>query len=265
MDGEELVGSKQNRVLNLSILVPAKKTIVIPVSCVERGRWGYQSREFRSSPSAHYAEARARRHAQVSECMATMGLRDSDQSDLWEQSDLKASRMGVHSPAAAMDAMYETHTRDLEEFIRPFNPADQQVGALFAIDGKIVGFDVFDCAETLRNLLPKLARSYALDAIERAFSKIQTDPTAAPATPADAGEFLRSVVEARVETFAALGEGVDVRLSGPCVTAAALVSDDRIIHMSAFRMAKADESELGLPESRLSRPSMRVKRASPGA
>ena len=38
LDGEELVGAKQNRVLNLSIMVPVGKTLVVPVSCVEAGR-----------------------------------------------------------------------------------------------------------------------------------------------------------------------------------------------------------------------------------
>jgi hypothetical protein len=39
LDGEELIGAKQNRALNLTILAPAKQVIVIPVSCVEAGRW----------------------------------------------------------------------------------------------------------------------------------------------------------------------------------------------------------------------------------
>ncbi|MBZ5537846.1 MAG: hypothetical protein LAO31_17975 [Acidobacteriia bacterium] len=264
MDGEELVGAKQNRVLNLSILVPAGKTIVIPVSCVERGRWGYQSREFTSSQSAHYAEARAMRHEQVSASLKETGLRNSNQSELWEMNDLKASRMRVHSPTSAMDAMYETHTGDIEEFVRAFTAREDQVGALFAIDGKIVGFDVFDCTATLRYLLPKLARSYALDAIESSFSKNQGDPALGSPTLAEAGEFLRSVVEARAETFPAVGEGVDVRLTGPAVTAAALVAEERLVHMSAFHLVEGSDTGAGLPGSRLNRPSMRARGSGAG-
>ena len=36
-DGEELVGAKQNRILNVSVLVEAKSTLRIPVSRVEQG------------------------------------------------------------------------------------------------------------------------------------------------------------------------------------------------------------------------------------
>ena len=39
VDGEELVGAKQNRVLNLTILVGAFQEVKIPVSCVEASRW----------------------------------------------------------------------------------------------------------------------------------------------------------------------------------------------------------------------------------
>src|SRR5437764_10974759 len=48
MSGEHLKGAKQDRVLNISIMVPSKSEVHIPVSCVESGRWQYRSRRFAS-------------------------------------------------------------------------------------------------------------------------------------------------------------------------------------------------------------------------
>ena len=40
VDGEQLVGARQNRILNTTILVPARTRLEIPVAFVQQGRWG---------------------------------------------------------------------------------------------------------------------------------------------------------------------------------------------------------------------------------
>jgi hypothetical protein len=48
IEGEELIGAKQNRIVNSSFLIAGKIEVVIPVSCVEQGRWNYKSESFKS-------------------------------------------------------------------------------------------------------------------------------------------------------------------------------------------------------------------------
>src|SRR5947208_14061991 len=57
-DGEELLGAKQNRILNVTVLAAGGAETRIPVSCVEVGRWSSRSTTFASSPSHAYPELR---------------------------------------------------------------------------------------------------------------------------------------------------------------------------------------------------------------
>jgi ARG and Rhodanese-Phosphatase-superfamily-associated Protein domain len=227
LDGEELVGAKQNRVLNLTILLPPRHTTTIPVSCVESGRWRRVSHQFGSANRMQFAEGRAAKMHQVTSSLAAHGTRRSDQQAVWSAIAEKSARLGAESDTAAMAAMYEKLDHSLEDFIAAFPPVDRQVGAVFLVNGRLAGLELFDAPSTWRTLSPKLVRSYALDAIDR--------KQAQPPLKSQDGRFLIDAVAAsQSAVFPAVGEGDDVRLSGRDLIGAALVARERAIHVCAF-------------------------------
>lgn len=150
IDGEELVGAKQNRVVNLTILVAAQSELTIPVSCVEAGRWRARSRAFTAAPRTHYASGRAKRMAQVTMSMVMNESYHSDQAEVWSDIAAKSARLQAKSSTSAMEALFVDLSAAIEKFVAACRPVDGQVGALFAINGAILGFDLFDRESTLR-------------------------------------------------------------------------------------------------------------------
>jgi hypothetical protein len=142
----------------------------------------------------------------------------------------KSARLQSESPTQAMAAMYEQNATSLEDYVQAFTAVSGQVGALFAINGETIGLDLFDYAITLQKLLPKLVRSYALDAID--------SPTEKPDLPttASAAELLQAAIEADANKFPAIGLGEDLRLTGVKVSGGALLVNERVVHLSAFRL-----------------------------
>jgi hypothetical protein len=228
LDGEELVGAKQNRVLNLSILAPAMSEIEIPVSCVEQGRWRYRSRGFQSSPRAHYAKGRAKKARSVSFAMKQARSRHSDQHEVWEELSMKAEAMHVASDTDAMSDIYDKERLRIDDFVEAFPARSDQVGALFIIGGEVAGMDVFDHPSVLEKLLPKLIRSYALDAIE-------VDQKAGEQVPKSVAEsFMAKVANSEISELPAVGLGVDQRFDAEGISGGALVVDGQVIHMAAL-------------------------------
>ncbi len=128
VDGEELVGARQNRIVNLTILVGPLKKIRIPVSCVERGRWAYVSQEFRSADRTLYASARAAKIHQVSQNLRHHGSCQADQRAIWQDIAAKSSRMRARSRTEAMSDLYEQRRRGVDAYRTSLQPEPKQVG-----------------------------------------------------------------------------------------------------------------------------------------
>lgn len=257
VDGEELVGAKQNRVVNLTILVPAQQTVVIPVTCVEQGRWHHVSRSFRASAQTMAARMRASKSRQVYYRRETVGDAMADQVALWQDISAMSSEMEVFSPTEAMSDIYAQYEPTLRDYEQAFQPLEGQVGALFTVNGHIVSLDLFDYPRTFALYFPKLLRSVALDAI--AYFQPQFTPLSREA----AQQFLQRVAHADARGYPTVGEGEDVRFRGRGVIGSALVARGRVVHLCAFALPDSpdtDENRRFELFTSLSRPSIRQRR-----
>lgn len=232
LDGEELVGAKQNRILNLTVLAPARSTIVIPVSCVEQGRWRRTSLAFAAERHVMVTGARRSKFRQVSRSLAAGGGRRADQSEVWSDIARDAERYGALSDTGAMREIYCRHGRSLDAYVEAFAARTGQIGAVFALGGVVRGVEAFDHPETCAGLLPKIVRSWALEAID-APPRAHRLPTAE-----DARAFLDRIAAAERTEHVSVGLGHDVRFDGHDVTGGALVVEGTVVHLCAFRTAR---------------------------
>jgi hypothetical protein len=229
LDGEELVGAKQNRIVNTTILVQGNGTIIIPVSCVERGRWSYDSPRFHSEHRIMSSGLRAMKSEQVQFSLRSAGNYRSDQGAIWDEISDKASRRIAESPSMAMSKIYEKDWPYIQEYAGHFRLIDSQVGAVFMINGKVVGMDSFGKADSFSKVFRKLVESYALDAIDWFETEKEYKPLKSGVTG-----FIKSSMASRTESRTSVGLGEDCRMESRRITGFALVLDDKIIHLSVF-------------------------------
>lgn len=229
LDGEELIGAKQNRILNLSLLAPAGATLDIPVSCVEQGRWSWRSRGFQDSERVIFSKLRARNSESVTSSWMSERSTRGDQGRVWDDISVKSARMSVHSDTSAAGALYEHYATDLEVFVAEIEAQPGQVGAAFLVNGRFAGLDVFGGPDLLGNLLPRLVRSYALDALEEPAAQATTDEPA---------EAVRSVLGQApgldFDRGVPVGLGESLRLRGPTLAGSSVIVAGGLAHLSLW-------------------------------
>jgi len=151
-EGEILIGAKQNRTVNLTVLVAAGATFKLPVSCVEQGRWSYASRHFKPAAFAHPKLRNLKMKAAQESRAFGYGPR-SDQGAVWEEVEdhLLAMDAGESQTRSWTDG-YKAAEGRLEDYRKAIELPARACGFLAARGGQVVGLDLFDRPETLRKL-----------------------------------------------------------------------------------------------------------------
>ena len=232
--GEQLIGSKQDRVSTTTILVPPKESLRIPVNCTEAGRWSYTSREFTEPNFVMSAKLREKKSDYVAQSLKNGRGFLGDQSAVWRDIEEVNKKAGAQSPSDAMKAGFDAKRSDIDEYTAAFRKMRGQKGVLVAIGGEVVGLEVFSTEHACRKFYPKIIRSYALDAILSAeHGRAKSNRTA----PQD---FLARARFCNRDIYPSVGLGRDVRLSGGGLTGSALEYQGELVYLALFAGHRPD-------------------------
>lgn len=222
MDGEELVGARQNRVLNLSVLFPAHEEVTVPVSCIEEGRWAGGGR-FRVG-KMHNARARARRQAKVSQSIKETGSAHSDQREVWRDVRAKQSSMSVSSHSRDLSKVYEVNKDPLDRYTERFPAQEDQIGGFFFIEG-LIGLELFSDHLVFQELYPKILDAYAIEAMEDSVGPIDC--------LRKASDLERKLAHVNWDRNKIVGIGENWRLDSNLMAASAVSFEDTCVHLTA--------------------------------
>lgn len=222
-DGEELIGAKQNRIVNVTIIIAAFSTVLIPVSCVEQGRWNWRSRHF-SAGSFVSPSLRRDKFQRVTENVRRARSFSGDQGMIWNEIAAKSARMGVRSDTGAFQDLADRYRVSDEELHKKFPVETAQVGYLAFIRGGFAGADVFATPALLRRRLSKLIRSYHLDSLDSAIQFAESEPE----------RVVEEVSRSSGQSFDSIGEGQEVRFEAETTQGSVTFLGELLAHMTIF-------------------------------
>jgi hypothetical protein len=222
LGGEMLLGGRQNRTPAQDVLVPARSgPIVVPVLCIEQGRWRGAAGSFDKSLSLAPLAAR---HSAVA---------GGSQEEVWSTVSRYQESLGVSSETrdlAAVGQAPEVRKR-LDEYRGGFERCwrPQAVGMVVARWGEIVGADLFANAGLFLKHRDRLLDSYATDCITWPHRERMPEPR-----QLEAERFLRGVLNAPTFWMPTPGLGRTLNVRGPDVRGSALVLGDDVLHAALF-------------------------------
>ncbi|PAY19062.1 hypothetical protein CKO51_13085 [Rhodopirellula sp. SM50] len=226
LEGEELVGAKQNRVLNTSVLVAAHRKAKIPVSCVEQGRWSHRSTYFGSSGSHSPSKLRRALKGSVSKSLREAKGHASDQRQVWQEEAAFHASHGVHSKTAAMSDAFESFQQRIQSVQSKLGYIEGATGLAVAIGDQVLSLDLFDSPTTCEQVWDRLLTGAIVDSLK-------LDDLDAKATATNVDDVVRSSKDWEWEKREASGEGDEYRSVSDAGDHASVLFYDRVpVHIS---------------------------------
>lgn len=223
VEGEMLRGAKQDRVVNITVIVAAKSTFTLPVSCVERGRWEYVSKHFRPE---RFVPPRMR--ATARQDMRGQGGEDHPrQSRIWREVDSVLAEAGARSETASIADAFKASEQALKGYRKHISLPKEAAGFLVAKADALVGMDLFSSPQVMRKLWRRLSEAYFVEAVLEKEEQKRTQKKAAR-------QMLKEVAKHAKVSPRRLGSGLRLDVESDKLVGSAVWSGEELCHLSAF-------------------------------
>jgi len=233
MEGEILIGLKQNRMLNTSVLIRPGTSVTIPVACVEAGRWRTVSEKAGASRYAVSPSIRAAKMNSLSLSARTLGAFTSDQFVVWRGVDANLKKHRVSSPTRAYSEIEAQRHHAIDEVLGHLTPDPDQTGVLAFLGDQPLALDVFDQPATLTHAWNKLVGSYVSEALGNTDQPANVDRTAAV-------EWVKGLANGEASSHPAVGAGETVLITAKAHYLAGLVVEGVCVHIAGWPVPSAE-------------------------
>lgn len=227
MGGEILTGCKQDRILASDILLaPGTKDLMVPVFCVEQGRWNFTSANFYSKENLGTFKLRS----------AAQTKNPSAQSEIWNQIATENRKMGITSDSSAYQAAYdkEENKAEIARIERTFHNVphlyEDTTGVVIGLAGRIVSVDIFANEDLFKKQWPKILKSSALSSI--------SSNLAGNITQKEAVELLKKFFDLDYTQKPGIDIGVEYTFTDSTLNIGSLTYDGKVVHLAGFPQEK---------------------------
>jgi hypothetical protein len=226
LDGEEVVGGKQNRIINTTLVIPENTSVKIPVSCIQAGRWQHEKADFDSTNSMFRARSRAVQKASVTANVRESGSFRSDQGAVWDEVSETLGELGVRSSTSDFLEGRERVAHRLEEFVGAVSPSKNQIGSIFINAQGVLGLEILASPALFAQACDKVTRSFAFEVLNA--------PDLNGASTEAAREWWDKILNSRVTGHDSPGAGVDIRVGTEDLIGSGLFWNGVVVHFSCF-------------------------------
>lgn len=214
--GDIVKGGRQDRVLAVSMIVPARSgRIRIQAFCVESGRW--EKRESESDSKFSSSNERI-----VSKELKVAANETRSQGKVWEEVSNVQDKLSANVSADVQSSKSKTSLQlslenkkvqaaideYVEKLLGAIDGKPDVIGYAFAVNGVINSADIYASHDLFKKLWPRMLRAAATEAVAEFNARLAFSPVKAPAVTQFINDADRSQAERRA---AAKGVTVVVR------------------------------------------------------